>query len=147
MQNSEDYARQIMTLLRSIQGNIKLKFRSNTQALGFTYSQVIVLIDIYRNENTSLTELSKRLDLPKSSVSRIVDRLVNQEIVVRDIPQENRRTVRLSISSKFLQRKEVQSMRAGFLTDIADSIEPEKALRIISVLEELDTLIKSNIHR
>ena len=146
MHNSQDDAGRIMTLLRSIQANIKSKFSYNTQALGLTYSQVIVLIDIYRHAHTSLTELSKRLDLPKSSVSRIVDLLVNQGIVIREIPPENRRMVSLFISNEFLQRREIQSMRAGFLTDIADIIEPTQALRIISALEELDTIIKSNIH-
>ena len=146
MHNSQDDAQQIMTLLRSIQANIKSKFSYNTQALGLTYSQVIVLIDIYRHAHTSLTDLSKRLDLPKSSVSRIVDHLVNQGIVIREIPPENRRMVSLFISNEFLQRREIQSMRAGFLTDIAGIIEPTQALRIISALEELDTIIKSNIH-
>ncbi len=146
MQNSLDYARQIMALLRSIQGNIKLNFQTHTQAIGITFSQVIVLLDLFRHENSSLTDLSKRLDLPKSSVSRIVDQLVNQGIVVREIPHENRRTVRLSISPDFLERKEVQRIRAGLLADIADDIEPEKAMRIISALEELDTVIKSNTH-
>ncbi len=145
MHNSQDHAARIMTLLRSIQANIKSKFSYNTEALGFTYSQVIVLIDIYRHAHTSLTELSKRLDLPKSSVSRIVDHLVNQGIVIREIPPENRRMVSLFIANEFLQRREIQSMRAGFLNDIADIIEPTQALRIISALEELDTIIKSNI--
>ncbi len=145
MHNSQDHAARIMTLLRSIQANIKSKFSYNTEALGFTYSQVIVLIDIYRHAHTSLTELSKRLDLPKSSVSRIVDHLVNQGIVIRKIPPENRRMVSLFIANEFLQRREIQSMRAGFLNDIADIIEPTQALRIISALEELDTIIKSNI--
>lgn len=145
MHNSPDYGRQIMALLRSIQANIKLNFQNHTQAIGITFSQVIVLLDIYRHENTSLTDLSKRLDLPKSSVSRIVEQLVTQGIVVREIPHDNRRMVRLSISPEFLSRKEVQNIRAGLLVDISYDIEVEKAQRIISALEELDAVIKSNI--
>ena len=53
MHNSLDYAPQIMTLLKSIQGNIKLNFQKHIQAIGITFSKVIVLLDLYRHGNTS----------------------------------------------------------------------------------------------
>lgn len=41
------------------------------------------------------------MNLTKSTVSGIVDRLEKQGVVIREIPKDNRRIVKLSISEDF----------------------------------------------
>ena len=94
------------------------------------------------NKDISLNDLSIRIDLPKSSVSRIVDQLVNMGAVNREIPKENRRSVKLSIATKFYENQEISNINEKIKSVIIDEIQPEKSERIISALEELNALLK-----
>ena len=105
MCEARNCVQKIMYLLRKIQGNLNCQMQSSAESFGLTTSQFMVMFEIYNNKDISLIELSERLDLPKSSVSRLVDQLVNQEIVIREIPKENRRIIKLSISDEFLKKK------------------------------------------
>ncbi|AWK52086.1 MarR family transcriptional regulator [Clostridium beijerinckii] len=143
MCEARNCVQKIMYLLRKIQGNLNCQMQSGAENFGLTTSQFMVMFEIYNNKGISLIELSERLDLPKSSVSRLVDQLVNQEIVIREIPKENRRTVKLSISPEFLKNKDVCDITSEINDSIAKDLEPQKADAIISALEELISVIKS----
>jgi len=143
MCEARNCVQKIMYLLRKIQGNLNCKMQSSAESFGLTTSQFMVMFEIYNNKYISLIELSERLDLPKSSVSRLVDQLVNQEIVIREIPKENRRTVKLSISPEFLEKKDVCDITSELSNSIAEDLEPQKADAIISALEDLISVIKS----
>jgi MarR family transcriptional regulator, organic hydroperoxide resistance regulator len=144
MCNSPCCIQKIMNLLRTIQGSLNCHMKSNAENLGLTTSQFMVMFEIYHNKDISLIELSEKLDLPKSSVSRLVDQLVNHGIIIREIPKENRRTVKLSISPVFLQNKNVSDITNKLNDSIIGSLEPQQADKIISALEELISVIKSN---
>jgi DNA-binding MarR family transcriptional regulator len=143
MCEARNCVQKIMYLLRKIQGNLNCQMQSSAKSFGLTTSQFMVMFEIYNNKNISLIELSEKLDLPKSSVSRLVDQLVNQEIVIREIPKENRRIIKLSISDEFLKKKDVLDITSELNDSIATDLEPEKADAIISALEELISVIKS----
>ena len=127
MCEARNCVQKIMYLLRKIQGNLNCQMQSGAKSFGLTTSQFMVMFEIYNNKGISLIELSERLDLPKSSVSRLVDQLVNQEIVIREIPKENRRTVKLSISPEFLKKKDVCDITSEINDSIAADLEPQKA--------------------
>ena len=143
MCEARNCVQKIMYLLRKIQGNLNCQMQSSAKSFGLTTSQFMVMFEIYNNKDISLIELSQKLDLPKSSVSRLVDQLVNQEIVIREIPKENRRTIKLSISDEFLKKKDVLDITSERNDSIATDLEPEKADAIILALEELISVIKS----
>lgn len=133
----------ILNLLRSIQESMKCKVESNAQTAGLTTTQFMIMYEIYHKKGISLIDLSERLDLPKSSVSRIVDQLVNKGIIIREIPKENRRTVRLSVDSNFLCGSHLQKDCEKFGEIIVGDISLEKANKIIDALEELNSIMKS----
>jgi MarR family transcriptional regulator, organic hydroperoxide resistance regulator len=144
MCNSPCCIQKIMNLLRTIQGSLNCHLQSNAEGFGLTTSQFMVMFEIYHNKDISLIELSEKLDLPKSSVSRLVDQLVNQGIVIREIPKENRRTVNLSISPEFLKDKDLSDITNTLNDSIIGNIEPQKTDKIIAALEELISVIKNN---
>lgn len=142
MCNSCNCFEQILKLLRSIQGSLNNNMKSNAEDFGLNTTEFMVMFEIYNNEGISLNSLSKMLNLPKSSVSRIVDQLVEKSIVYRIIPEENRRTIKLSINKDFLKSKEVMDMNKEINDKLLENIAPDKADRIISALEELKAIIK-----
>jgi predicted transcriptional regulator len=117
--------------------------KSSAKGFGLTTSQFMIVYEIYNNKGMSLKELSTRLDLPKSSVSRIVDQLVNRGVVIRKIPKENRRKVELSITDDFVKNKNISYINIKMVSAINNYTENGKSQRIINALEELNKLLES----
>jgi DNA-binding MarR family transcriptional regulator len=65
---------------------------------GITLAQCHTLLEIEHKEKESVTELAKTLGLDKSTVSRTVDGLVNNGLLDRTIPAENRRMATLQLT-------------------------------------------------
>jgi len=130
----------LISLFKSIQGCLK----SISKEFELTVPEMMIMFELYENETLSLNELSEKIELPKSSVSRIVDQLVNREYVLRKIPKENRRMVELSISTKCLKCIDVACINDRFNDVVVGGLEPEKANRIILALEELSSALKEN---
>ncbi|HEX3008835.1 MAG TPA: MarR family winged helix-turn-helix transcriptional regulator [Bacteroidales bacterium] len=65
---------------------------------GITLAQCHTLLEIEHKEKESVTELAKTLGLDKSTVSRTVDGLVNNGLLDRTIPAENRRMSTLQLT-------------------------------------------------
>jgi len=65
---------------------------------GVSIAQWAVLRALYGRES-SLNELSQAIGLEQGSTSRLVERLVQKKLVNRIIPPEDRRSVRVSLTS------------------------------------------------
>lgn len=138
MCHSGGYAEKLITLFKSIQGCLK----SISQEFELTVPEMMIMLELYENKTLSLNELSEKIELPKSSVSRIIDQLVNRGYVDRKIPKENRRVVELSISIKCLNCIDVACINDRFKDVVVGGLEPEKADKMISALEGLSLILK-----
>jgi MarR family transcriptional regulator, organic hydroperoxide resistance regulator len=132
----------ILKLIRDIQASLNCRMNDSAKNYGLSTTEFMLMFEIYNKEGISLNDLSKALDLPKSSVSRIVDQLVCKEIVSRIIPNENRRMVKLYINQDFLKSKEVEDLRKELSDKLLKDVDSDRADRIISALEELKSIIK-----
>ena len=133
-------AGKLMALFKSIQGCLK----SISEEFELTVPEMMIMLELYENKVLSLNELSEKIQLPKSSASRIIDQLVSKGYVIRKIPEENRRTVELSISPECLDCIDVTCINDKFDDLIMGGLEPEKAQRMILALEELNSTLKSS---
>lgn len=132
-------AEKLISLFKSIQGCLK----SISKEFELTVPEMMIMLELYENKTLSLNELSEKIELPKSSVSRIVDGLVNREYVAREIPVENRRMVNLSISTKCLKCIDVACINDRFEDVVVGGLEPSKAEKMILGLEELSSILKN----
>jgi DNA-binding MarR family transcriptional regulator len=94
-------------LVRKFRENIRhvereLNIQGNANCCeGVTLSQCHTLLELQLHKKSiSLNDLSDRLYLDKSTVSRTVDSLVRKGTVNRDVPKENRRKVTISLTEK-----------------------------------------------
>lgn len=112
---------------------------------GVTISQCHTLMELHKNEKLNLNELSARLFLDKSTVSRIVESLVNSKLVDRDVPKSNRRITIISLTDE--GKKVCQEINSGndkYYNDVLRTI-PEKERNIFLVVFE--KMIKNMIHQ
>jgi MarR family transcriptional regulator, organic hydroperoxide resistance regulator len=143
-QHSIKHNEKILLLFRTLQKDFKEYLFERSKQYGFTGPQIILMFMLYKNPGISLHELSDQMELSKSTVSGIVDRLVNQGIVMREIPEENRRVIRLSLSPDFLNECNLSEIRDEYLADIIKDASPEELDKIIYGLEKLHELMSRN---
>ncbi len=97
---------EIVKEIQSISKLINKKISNNTKCEKFTLSAFMIVNQLRSGKVKTLTELSKTLGIPNSTVSVIVDRLVNMGIVRRERDKDDRRKVLLCIESEGIDQDE-----------------------------------------
>lgn len=129
------------TLLKGFREAASMKFKED----GFTVTQLSLMFILYRNPDIMLNELSARMGLSKSTVSSMVERLEKQGIVVRKIPKDNRRIVRLSLEHEFVEKhKDILEVKHKFINDIFkfQDVSIEDADKVIYALEKMIMMMR-----
>lgn len=91
-------AQDIFNRLVAIQAALQSNLAKMAEGMGLSVAQASVAQDLAEHPGSTLQEVCQRLGWPKSSVSRLVDDLVNRGMAIRKVPAENRRTVVLSLN-------------------------------------------------
>lgn len=138
------YSETIMRLLRTTRKELSEYSFEKAKQYGCTGPQLFLIFILYKNPGINLQELSEKLGLSKSTVSGIVDRLVSQGDITREIPSENRRCVRLFLSPDFLEKCDLKEIKRQFLTDLIKDASEEDLKSIINGLEKLHELVLKN---
>ncbi len=106
-----------------------------------TVSQCHTLMELNKSGKIFLNELSVKLNLDKSTVSRIVESLVNIKLVKREIPKSNRRKTIISLTEEGRRIcKEINSGNDKYYLNILESI-PVKKRNVF--LESFELFIKA----
>lgn len=141
-------ANEIIEIFKSIKKATSSKFEKSAKKYGFTAPQLGVIFHLHVMPTITLQALSEHMGLTKSTVSGIVDRLEKQGVVTREIPKDNRRIVKLSISEEFKKNNDICKMKKEFMADfISESIkntDPEEVEKMICGLRQLSILLNEN---
>lgn len=131
----------IIFLFKSVQKIFRDQVFEKSRQLGFTGPQIILILALSKNPYSTLNELSKCIGLSKSTVSGIVNRLVSRGVVIREIPENNRRIVRLSLSPEFEKNNVIKELMDKYIMDTINKADEKDLEKIISGLEILCTLL------
>jgi DNA-binding MarR family transcriptional regulator len=142
-QSVNNSTEKITELFKVVQKTLRDLFCEQARRYGLTLPQVWVILALHKKPDQNLLELSERLGLSKSTVSGIVHRLVTQGIVVREIPEENRRTVKLSLAPQFIQINDLAKLRDQFFAQIVANATAAEVETVTAGLEILLRLMKS----
>ncbi|WP_291650728.1 MarR family transcriptional regulator [Clostridium sp.] len=111
----------------------------------FNSQQVMVLRQLYNTPYITLKELCEKLNLSKSTASGIVTLLEKQGVLVREIPEDNRRIVKLSLSDDFIRDFDFVYVKKGYLFEAIKTTQVEDIEKIIYGLEKFHTILDSSI--
>lgn len=131
----------VVSLFKSIHKVYRDHLYKKSREYGFTGPQIGLIMGLHKNPYSTLNELSDNLGLSKSTVSGIVDRLVGQGVVIREIPENNRRIVRLSLSPEWQKNNALHDLMNKYIYESLNSASEEEMANIISGLEILYALI------
>ncbi len=100
-------ARALQKHLRMIERELERQLKNQARRSGVTSAQCRVLLELAEAGEASLVELSERVGLDTSTVSRTIDGLVGTGHVTRITDPADRRYVRLAITGKEKRKVEL----------------------------------------
>jgi DNA-binding MarR family transcriptional regulator len=143
-QCSSEQMEKIMNLMKFLQRRTREIAAQKFKTCGYTLQQLTVMFTLYETPNIMLQELSEKMGLTKSTVSSIIERMANQGIIIREIPKDNRRTIRLSLSPQFVEHHRRLLDKNAIFDDLFNfhDVSIEDADAIINALEKVSNIMK-----
>ena len=107
----------IMDVVPLVHARIRTEMRSYRMP-GLSIPQFRALIYLFRHENASLSDVAEHLNLKLPSTSKLINALVERQLVIRHDQPEDRRRVSLKLSDAGL--RELMKTRKNAEAKIAD---------------------------
>jgi DNA-binding MarR family transcriptional regulator len=92
---------QVMRVLKQLREGIHLHMHRGFKDMNLTAPQGMLIGILVHQKNIKISDLSEKLGLSNSTVSGIIDRLENQNMVERTRSSEDRRVVYVNITENF----------------------------------------------
>ncbi|NMM63338.1 MarR family transcriptional regulator [Clostridium sp. P21] len=132
-------------LIRVLVRNLGILEKEDTSCCGVTISQCHAIVEIGRAEEISLNELAKILTVDKSTMSRTINNLVKNELVIREMHPEDRRYVTIKLTDKGMKAfKNVESGMQEYYENIFKAIPKEKREQVLESLKLLTEAVNKN---
>ena len=124
--------KRLREMMRLLVRKLGLLERDEASSSKITISQCHTIVEVGRAGKMSLNDLAANLNLDKSTVSRLVDNLVNQGMVVRKTDRADRRfvTLRLTEHGESICQ-EVEQRMEGYFLEIIGTIPADKREQVI----------------
>jgi DNA-binding MarR family transcriptional regulator len=136
---ARDFAREARRLMDQISKNNQVYEESCVAFFGVTSSQGGTLLSLPLNKTLKMIELSNAMSVDNSTMTRMVDQLVEKGLVLRKADEKDRRLVQIGLTPTGQKlHKELAAALEKFYQDSLDQI-PEKERPVI-----IESLIKVN---
>ena len=136
---------EMLTAIKRIVSLIKQNFERDFKKMHVTQSQILVMRVLNQYGDMKISDISRELDLSNSTVSGIIDRLVEKKIVKRKRSEEDRRIVMISLAEEYRQpvKKQLNAfankMRRALSTTTEEDLDS-----IMQVLEKLERILEES---
>ena len=121
-------------------------FDKKMKKFGLLHSQFILIISLYEENGLSQEELSSRVNLDKTSISRAIKKLIIDGYVIKKPCVKDNRINRIFLTEKTLKMKEeIISIIGEINKKLTEGIEEEEIKMTISTLRKLRENIKKEI--
>lgn len=132
-------------LLRILIRNLGMLEKSEASCCGTTIAQCHAVVEIGRGSQVSLNELAELLGLDKSTMSRTINNLVEDDLVIREIHPEDRRYITIELTDKGKEVfKSIERSMELYYKSIFKSIPEDKREQVLESLQFLAEAVKQN---
>jgi MarR family transcriptional regulator, organic hydroperoxide resistance regulator len=130
--DAEKFTAAIQAIFPKLMHYLNAEENRELTGLGITPSQINALLVLYFNDDLTMGKLSSEIYLAESAATRLVNRLVNLNLVRRRGDDKDRRVVRVALTSYGRQLSslvfERRSFRFNNLAEHLDSSERENLI-------------------
>ena len=132
----------IINLTRNFNKSMRHKFHYSIQDLGFTLPQLSVISILEKYGEQKVSELSLKMGLSDSTVSGILDRLEQKNIIKRRRTKDDRRVVKISLTKKSKEFcNDFRQKREEYFTQLLKKLSEQEIKDIIKGLEILNRVL------
>ena len=133
----------IRSKLRVIENEISKQIKEDTICCGITLSQCHILLELNKLKEASIIDLTKILELDKSTLSRTIDGMVNIGLLNRTINKNDRRYMKVSLTDNGEKAAvNINNLCDDYYENLFSNIPEEKHKMIIESIEYLGNAMK-----
>ena len=130
---------QIIKLNKDINKSLRHKFHHSMHDSGFTFPQLSVISMLEKYGEQKVSELSLKIGLSDSTVSGILDRLEQKDIIRRERTKDDRRVVKISLTGKSKEFcNDFHQKREEYFTQLLKNLSEQEIKDIIKGLKILN---------
>ena len=132
-------------IVRILVRNLGLLEKDEAGCCGVTLAQCHAIVEIGRSKEINLNNLAELLNLDKSTMSRTIENLVNQNLVLREIHTENRRYIKIKLTEKGVEIfRGIEANMDDYYNNIISLIPADKKIQVLDSLQILVDTLKVN---
>ncbi|MBU3097811.1 MULTISPECIES: MarR family winged helix-turn-helix transcriptional regulator [Clostridium] len=132
-------------IVRILVRNLGLLERNKSCCCGVTLAQCHAIVEIGRAKEINLNSLAELLNLEKSTMSRTINNLVNESLVLREIHTENRRYIKIKLTEKGEEIfREIEKTMEDYYTDVISLVPADKREQVLESLQILVDVVNVN---
>jgi DNA-binding MarR family transcriptional regulator len=129
----------IIDLTKNFNKSLRHKFHHSMQDLGLTFPQLSVISMLEKHGEQKVSELSLKIGLSDSTVSGILDRLEQKDIIRRERTKNDRRVVKISLAGKSKGFcNDFRQKREEYFTQLLKNLSEQEIKDIIKSLKILN---------
>lgn len=111
-----------------------------------SFTQMVILGILSRMDNAKMGDLSKTLGVTKSAVTGLIDRLIRAGLVRRSRSKEDRRIVRVSLTSKGMAlSKKIDDFKLNGIGSLFSNINQDERMQYLVILRKLRSNIQAKL--
>ncbi len=143
--SSDDKARRLVDQLQTVMEGAEGAVARNAAVSGALSSQEIrVLRTVGRHEHCIMSMIADRIRLSLSSVTGLIDRLVEKKLVCRDRSTDDRRVVKVELTDEGRElHTSVIESQVQFARGVLKTLSPAEQDELLSLFGKISDRIKS----
>jgi len=132
-------------IVRILVRDLGLLERNKSCCCGVTLAQCHAIVEIGRSKEINLNSLAELLNLEKSTMSRTINNLVNESLVLREVHTENRRYIKIKLTEKGEEIfREIEKTMEDYYTDVISLVPVDKREQVLESLQILVNIVNAN---
>lgn len=144
MNNTTAQAATLRELLRTLIRKLGILERSEAGCCGITLGQCNALIEVGRAGVLSVNQLADRLNLDKSTASRVSDKLVLDGQLLRQEDPNDRRYVVLKLTERgSLTYTNLENRMTAYFEEVIGGVDPTERAAMLQGLQTLAAALNS----
>jgi DNA-binding MarR family transcriptional regulator len=146
LKSNKEFANKVAELFGQINKNNNTFEQACYKVFGITTSQADALLKLSPKEALRMNELSEAAGLDTSTMTRMVDQLIEKGFVLRQADDKDRRIVRVGLTpqGKKLRKELSDALESYYMESLDDISEPEREI-IVQVLERLKNAVDKGL--
>ena len=123
---------------------VQESFQYFRKKYGLSMTEMMILFDTFYQKKATVTQLAESLGIPKSTVSRLVEQMVQKHVLNRIRPDDNRRIVEITVADDFSSELNLLRDDAAFQQVLEKHLPREIGQQAIGKLIELVGIINTD---